>query len=895
MHFLRLLGTLRLEGDDGPVTGRAAQARRRAVLAVLAVAPDRTVSRDKLVGLVWPETSESKARHLLSTALYDLRQELGADALVSHGDHEIRLSRDHVATDLDAFLEAREREDAEAALVAYQGDFLDGFYLRDAQDFERWADGRRRELRRDLASLLETDAAAADGRDPGRAARLWAARAALDPSDTEMAVRAVDALAAAGEAAAAQRVVERYHAARSELELEADPRVGERADAARARLPEPGAPAAPAGAAPSTLPPAAHRTRRLGPAAALAGVLAVLAVILVAGGPSDSSPAGDLEDGPGVRVAVLPFSVQDPSSSWLSRAAAELLAVRLQVPDAVIATDPFTVITLAEGGPRDSRTPATARDLTRRVGGTHFVLGSVRGEGGALHLTAGLYTAAGDHVGAVTAEAPGDAVLAEAMDSLALRLLAGPLEKGRPVAWAEGTMTASLPALRAYVAGMEAFRSGDYNSAVRYLRQAVVEDSLFALAHLRLGIAAEWAGRLAVTGSALERAHELRVRLTERDQLLLDGKRDATTGDGRRAVARYRAMVARDPGDVEALYEVGDVYFHNPRWGVSARETASWFRRALAIDSTHTAATQHLARLLAAEQDPAALSRLIDAALAQGVRGLAATELRTFGALMAGDPEALAHEAEALRVLSDDRLLAFVLNALRHSQRPAAGEPLVRVLTESDRAPDVRAVGEILLGFADAAAGRHGAARSHLVAARALDVQQGVLAQALLLGTTDFPAGPDEVRALLADLSALPAPPDEPGALSVRAPTFNTESHRLLLRGRLHLRLGQPDQAAATIARLETGGSHGDARLLEAELAFAEGDHARALERIGAEPDSLLVVSDPAGYVEYLRGRILEANGRGEEAVRWYLAMRHEADFGVLFDERMRAAALGLR
>ena len=905
MHTLRLLGTLRLEDDDGPVTGRAAQARRRAVLALLAAAPDRTLSRDKLVGLVWPETTESKARHGLSTALYDLRRELGDEALVSHGDHEIELSPAHVATDLDAFLDARDRGDAEAALEAYAGDFLDGFYLKDAPDFERWADEERRTLRRDLAGLLESAAAAAaaEGRVED-AASLWRERAGLDPYDARVAARAVEALAAAGDATGAVRVARRYEAAvREELEVEPDPGVMQRAVAVRGRV------AAPPLAAPGPMRgegdadggaasdaagggPVVWRARRLSRwGMALLGAVVIASVSWAGGLRRPPPPAGP----PGVRVAVLPFSVRNEDARWLSRAAAELLAVRLQVPDAITATDPFTVLTLADASPGWPGTPAAADAVARRVGATHFVLGSVRGDSVGLHLTAGLYASGGDHVGAVTAAAPGEAALAAAMDSLALRLLAGPLDKGRPVAWSEGQMTASLPALRAYVAGLEAFRAGDYNTSVRYLQQAVAEDSLFALAHLRLGIAAEWAGRLDLTASALERADALRSRLTERDQLLLDGKRAATTGDGRTAVEAFRAIVARDPGDVEALYEVGDVYFHNPDWGVSAEEAATWFRRALAIDSTHMAAIQHLTRLLAAAGKVEELERWAALALEQGVDGLAATELRTLTALMTGDSAGLAEAEAELRLLSGNRLLAVVLNTLRHSLRPVDAEPLVRLLTEPERRRDVRATGEILRGFAAAADGRPGDARRHLAAARDLDARRGTLAAALLAGAgfTDASGDPDT---LIRELRALPSP--EPGPLDVRAPNFNTESHRLLLLGRLYLRSGRPDSARALVSRLAQGtGSTaaGDARLLEAEIAYAAGDVETALERVGADAGVLPAVSDPAGWVPYFRGRLLEERGRFEEAARWYGAMRHEADFGVLFDNAMKERAEALR
>ena len=66
---LRLLGGVALSGPGGPVTGRAAHKRRLGLLARLALAPQRTLSRDKLIGVLWPESDDEQARHLLSQSL----------------------------------------------------------------------------------------------------------------------------------------------------------------------------------------------------------------------------------------------------------------------------------------------------------------------------------------------------------------------------------------------------------------------------------------------------------------------------------------------------------------------------------------------------------------------------------------------------------------------------------------------------------------------------------------------------------------------------------------------------------------------------------------------------------------------------------------------------------
>ncbi|MGH9025957.1 MAG: hypothetical protein ACRDWD_07560, partial [Acidimicrobiia bacterium] len=66
MFTLRLFGGASIEGSDGPLSGRAIQRRRLALLALLATARSRGLTRDKLVGYLWPERTADAARHLLS-------------------------------------------------------------------------------------------------------------------------------------------------------------------------------------------------------------------------------------------------------------------------------------------------------------------------------------------------------------------------------------------------------------------------------------------------------------------------------------------------------------------------------------------------------------------------------------------------------------------------------------------------------------------------------------------------------------------------------------------------------------------------------------------------------------------------------------------------------------
>jgi DNA-binding SARP family transcriptional activator len=203
-HRLTLLGGALLASADGtPLAGRAAQRHRLALLASLARAPDVTVRRDLLMARLWPESDVEQARNLLKVSVYVLRRALGEAAVVSVGE-SLRLSLDVVAVDTHEFETAVARGEHERAVELYRGPFLEGFFLKNAPDFDHWIDRERDQLSTAYAAALESLAGAAASRgDSAAAARWWKARAAHDPHDSRVALCLMEALAEAGNRAGA--------------------------------------------------------------------------------------------------------------------------------------------------------------------------------------------------------------------------------------------------------------------------------------------------------------------------------------------------------------------------------------------------------------------------------------------------------------------------------------------------------------------------------------------------------------------------------------------------------------------------------------------------------------------------------------------------------------------
>jgi TolB-like protein/DNA-binding SARP family transcriptional activator len=201
---LRFLGGATIEGPEGPLTGRAAQRHRLALLALLAATPGG-LNRDKVIAYLWPESPDDRARRLLSDSLYRIQKALGEGAVQAAGE-ELRLDPDAVPSDVAAFMTARGQGDWQRAVDAYAGPFLDGFHLANAAPFADWADGERRRFAQDHLDALEALAEAhTEAGDRAAAVACWRRCAAQDPYNSRIAVRLMEAYEAAGNRAGALR------------------------------------------------------------------------------------------------------------------------------------------------------------------------------------------------------------------------------------------------------------------------------------------------------------------------------------------------------------------------------------------------------------------------------------------------------------------------------------------------------------------------------------------------------------------------------------------------------------------------------------------------------------------------------------------------------------------
>lgn len=222
MANIRLLGATAAAERTHDTHGRDASPRRLALIALLAIAPDDGVERERAATLLWHREGELAAREKLDRLVRALRSELGADALLDLGE-TLRLDTGRVYVDVVDFEEACDVCDLERAAAGYAGEFLEGFFLEDAVDFEQWASDQRIRLTARAVAVFDGLATIAAARgETQRMIDLLRRHADLEPYASAPTLALMRALESSGDAHEALRAGRTYEA-RIRTFLETDP------------------------------------------------------------------------------------------------------------------------------------------------------------------------------------------------------------------------------------------------------------------------------------------------------------------------------------------------------------------------------------------------------------------------------------------------------------------------------------------------------------------------------------------------------------------------------------------------------------------------------------------------------------------------------------------------
>lgn len=942
MYDLRTLGTLDLRGPDGALLAPLlAQPKRAALLAYLALArPAGPVRRDILLATFWPEMPDDRARAALRNALSFVRK-AAPGVLAARGDDTVQVADDALGCDVRRMEAALAAGDVEGALAHYGGDLLAGVHVDDAPAWEQWRDAERLRLRHVALAAARGAAEAARGRGDADGAVALARRACeIDPDDEPTVRRLMEMLAEAGDPAGALREYERF-AARLMRELEVEPapetEALRRALRVRAeRTPAPPAPPAPPpwretevrpaavadpadsgsvesagaerGAAVPPLPriyradyhpPARRAGRGWMAAGALLCVLALAALALprMRGG---GAPVRTVA----TRVAVLPFSVRTgPAHAYLGEGMADLLSVRLDGTGELTTVDPFALLSYLRAAGAGETGLEAGRAAAARFGAGRFVLGTVMEAGGRLHLAAAVYAADGRRLARAEAAEVREDSLFGAVDALVRTLVAEGMDT--PPERLDRTAaltTGSLPALKAFLAGERAFRTGDFKGAAERFDDAVRGDSGFALASYRLSVAQDWAAQDG--GAAAARALRLADRLSPAEQRLLRARVAFRTGDAAVAEALLRELVATRPDLVEAWNDLGEVLHHRAMWrGLPMAVARPAWEQVVALDPSNVNARVHLVHLAALQGREREVNALVRDIARLSPRHEALRRLRTLRAFAVRDGGAQAAlldslRAQAPRDANDLPAWGAAWRTADFLNDPAAGDRIAQLLVQPGRPEQSRLVGHAARAHMQMARGRWRDARAQVDSAARVDADYAARTWAFLTAFHPAELPGDEVLRAYRRLSAT-APPrglGTGGPADEERGRFPHARHDYLL-GALAVRLGDTAQARrrvdALAAREDTTAAGRFARHLRHQLRArtlaAAGDTAGALRLVEAgwpaPVPELFVKDDSYSTVaeRWFRARLLAGAGRYDQALAWYGSLTEDISRGIVF------------
>lgn len=206
-------GGIEIVGSKGQaLTGLAAQTKLVALLAYLAIAQPRGFHRrDRLLGLLWPESDSTLARGALRKAVHLLRRAVGEAVLESRGDEDVRLEPTTLWCDVVEFDDAIDQGHVEHALELYRGELMPSFFVREAGEFEGWLEETRAHYAKQAATAAWIMAERSEEQERATMAANWARRAVkLAPLDERVVRKALALLGRVGDRSGAVSLYESF-------------------------------------------------------------------------------------------------------------------------------------------------------------------------------------------------------------------------------------------------------------------------------------------------------------------------------------------------------------------------------------------------------------------------------------------------------------------------------------------------------------------------------------------------------------------------------------------------------------------------------------------------------------------------------------------------------------
>lgn len=589
------------------------------------------------------------------------------------------------------------------------------------------------------------------------------------------------------------------------------------------------------------------------------------------------------------RIAVMPFSVTGAQQiEGLGSGMLELLNTALDGAGDLSTVDQHAVLAILKKEKTDSADPSSARRSASSLGAGTFIVGTVAFLPQRMLINAEIYRVNDDAPLAQIHESGSPDSVTAVVDRVARRIAAAasPAARGDLTELASVT-SRSNDALKFYLVGRVRARQGAFQQAVAAFEKSVAFDSAFALGWYALGRAASFTPERDLERHALIRAHDVRSKLPDLDQLRIESAFLYATGRLPESEQTFREILRRHPDDVDASFGLATLLVHGAhRMGRSAAEAQPLldrvryyepqslevlnFERAVAADAHDLRRYDSLSRRYVALSPNADFFLAYKAEEAFLERDTASE--KTILSQLAG---------------ADDFLVGFAVSSVGgYLQDPGSGVSIAEEFLDPRRPRDVQAAGHLIIAELEIAQGHWRNASKHLTEGGRINPESALLDRALIALHPLLRLSPDSLRKIYKELQTMKSATSIAGSWLDRSNMqrgFEPE-FRLYLLGSIAARLGFERAATLAAGALDKRGpaepgrdyAKAAAASVRSQLAMSLGEYQRALQLLdGADVRvwwSLYYLQPffSQGYERYLRAQALEKLGRIEEAARWY-------------------------
>ena len=272
--------------------------------------------------------------------------------------------------------------------------------------------------------------------------------------------------------------------------------------------------------------------------------------------------------------------------------------------------------------PADAKiTREVGREICQRRGIKVLMIGSIASLGRNYVITLeGINSQSGETVAHQQTEAEGKEQVLKALGRAATEMreqlgesLASIRKFDVPI---ETATTASLEAFKDFIAGVELRRKGQYAQSVTQFKRAIDVDGEFALAHVQLGTSYRDLRNLALGNQHVQRAYELRNRVTERERLEISATYFRhITGELDKRIEMTSLLTQTYPRDPDGFHLHGNSLMIAGEF----EQAAEAYRSALQLDPDYALSRANLALALIGMDRFAEARQLIEQGMQRGL------------------------------------------------------------------------------------------------------------------------------------------------------------------------------------------------------------------------------------------------------------------------------------